>query len=72
MPDPKEYEGLTIYYETQERAFAPGIANGWPQIIPAPHTKNGRLRRLTPDECRAIHAALYNPIPARRPRRARR
>ena len=35
--------GDGIYYITQERAFAPGIADGWPDVIPAPHTKNGRL-----------------------------
>lgn len=35
--------GDGIYYVCQERAFAPGIADGWPDIIPAPHTKNGRL-----------------------------
>ena len=36
-------KGDGIYYVTQERAFAPGIADGWPKVIPAPHTKNGRL-----------------------------
>ena len=34
------------YYETQEAAFAPGIADGWPEVIPAPHAKKtGRLVR---------------------------
>ena len=37
------------WYETQERAFAPGIADGWPKVIPAPHTKNGRLVRRDGD-----------------------
>ncbi len=36
---------MTYWYETQERAMAPGIADGWPEIIKAPHTKNGRLVR---------------------------
>ena len=35
--------GDGVYYVAQERAFAPGIADGWPKVIPAPHTKNGRL-----------------------------
>ena len=39
--------GNRIYYVTQERAFAPGIADGWPDVIPAPHTKNGRLVKRT-------------------------
>lgn len=38
------------WYETQERAFAPGIADGWPAVIKAPHTKHGRLvRRESPE-----------------------
>lgn len=40
-------KGDGFYYVTQERAFAPGIADGWPEVIPAPHTKNGRLVRRT-------------------------
>lgn len=56
--DPPEYDGLTIYYVTQERAFAPGIAAGWPEVIPAPHTQNGRLVRCSPQECKAIDKAL--------------
>lgn len=36
---------MPYFYETQERAFAPGVADGWPEVIPAPHTKNGRLVR---------------------------
>jgi len=56
--DPKEYKGLTIFYETQERAFAPGVADGWPEIIPAPHTKNGRLKRLSAYQCRKIMEIL--------------
>ena len=35
--------GDGTYYLTEERAMAPGIADGWPDVIPAPHTKNGRL-----------------------------
>lgn len=41
------------YYETQERCMAPGIADGWPEVIAAPHTKNGRLFR-----CQGSHALL--------------
>lgn len=37
--------GDGLYYVTQERAMAPGIADGWPAIIQPPHTKNGRLVR---------------------------
>lgn len=50
------------YYETQERAFAPGIADGWPEIIPAPHTKNGRLVRKEgdPSDAKARLHQLYN------------
>ena len=36
-------QGNGVYYVTEERAFAPGVADGWPAGIPAPHTKNGRL-----------------------------
>ncbi len=43
-------ENATIYpkqywYECQESAMAPGIADGWPKVIPAPHTPHGRLVR---------------------------
>lgn len=48
--------------------MAPGIADGWPEVIPAPHTRNGRLVRRVypspdPDErnaarCKAISEAL--------------
>ena len=37
--------GDGIYYVTQERANAPDIAAGWPKVIPAKHTKNGRMVR---------------------------
>ena len=40
---------VTIYYEAQERAMATGIAgsyDAWPNTIPAPHTKNGRLKKM--------------------------
>ena len=50
---------MTIYYIAEERAFAPGIAEGWPRFIPAPHTKNGRLRRATEAEAALIDAALW-------------
>lgn len=54
LPDqPSEHEPLTdaesepvFWYRTEERAFAPGIADGWPTIIPAPHTPHGRLIRV--------------------------
>jgi hypothetical protein len=49
---------VSTYYIAEEMAFAPGIADGWPRIIPAPHTKNGRLRRATEEEARRIDAAL--------------
>jgi hypothetical protein len=46
--------GDGVYYITQERAFAPGIADGWPEVIAAPHTHNGRLvRRQISDAARA-------------------
>lgn len=42
----------TYWYQCQERAMAPGIGDGWPEIIPAPHTKNARLvRRSDPHPC---------------------
>jgi hypothetical protein len=34
-----------VYYIAQERAFAPGIAGEWPEVIKAPHSKHGRLVR---------------------------
>ena len=50
MNEPKNY-----WYQCQERAMAPGVADGWPKVIPAPHTPNGRLIRCegpSPDELR--------------------
>ena len=48
--------GNTIYYICQERAFAPGIADGWPEVIPAPHTKHGRLvKRVAGESNRRPH-----------------
>ncbi len=44
------------WYETQERAMAPGIADGWPEIIKAPHTKNGRLVRRDGDPLELLAA----------------
>lgn len=49
MSETKPPELVTVYYIAEERAMAPGIAGGydaWPQTIPAPHTKNGRLSKL--------------------------
>lgn len=43
MPDP------VYYYECQERAMAPGIGDGWPEFIKAPHTKHARLVRIEGD-----------------------
>jgi hypothetical protein len=47
------------YYECQERAMAPGIGDGWPRVIAAPHTKNARLirREGAPHEWKAEAAA---------------
>jgi len=42
--------GEGLYYVPQERAMAPGIADGWPPVIAAPHTKNGRLVRRVAGE----------------------
>lgn len=44
------------WYETQERAFAPRIADGWPPVIAAPHTKNGRLVRRNGDPSELLAA----------------
>ena len=39
------------YYICQEMAFAPSIADGWPSVIPAPHSRSGRLvLRQVPEE----------------------
>lgn len=40
-------QGNGTYYITQERAMAPGIAGHWPDVIPHPKTKNGRLVKRT-------------------------
>lgn len=32
-----------MIYITQESAFAPGIVENWPTVIPHPTNKNGRL-----------------------------
>ena len=45
------------WYQTQERAFAPDIAKGWPEVIAAPHTKNGRLVRQDGDPSELLAAA---------------
>lgn len=40
----KELErGDGLYYITQESAFAPGIVKDWPETIPHPTSKYGRL-----------------------------
>ena len=35
-----------MFYMTQEKAFAPGIAGEWPDTIPKPDNPNGRLVRV--------------------------
>lgn len=47
----------SYWYQTQERAFAPGISDGWPETIPAPHSKNGRLVRMVGDPVDLLAAA---------------
>lgn len=49
-----------VYYEAQEKALAPGIADGWPATIRAPHTKNGRLKKLDPAACKKIAKFLMD------------
>ena len=47
------------WYECQERAMAPGIGEGWPEVINAPHTKNARLVRrewVKIQPCSVTHA----------------
>jgi len=39
----------TYWYQCQEQSMAPGIGDGWPEIIPAPHTPNARLKRMEGD-----------------------
>ncbi len=34
--------------------MAPGIGDGWPKIIPAPHTHNARLKRMDGDPQKVI------------------
>lgn len=42
-------DGDGVYYIAQERAMAPGIAGDWPDIIPHPTNRNGRLlKRVLP------------------------
>jgi hypothetical protein len=48
----------TVYYVAQETAFAPGISMEWPSVIQAPHTRHGRLVRMSPGECKAIDDAM--------------
>ncbi len=37
---------MAEYYITEERAMAPGISGDWPQTIPKPDNRNGRLVKL--------------------------
>ncbi len=37
------------WYETEERAMAPGCGDGWPEVIQAPHTSKARLVRREGD-----------------------
>ena len=34
--------------------MAPGIGDGWPEVIPAPHTPNARLKRMDGDPAKTI------------------
>jgi hypothetical protein len=52
----------TFWYQTQERAFAPGIGDGWPPVVKAPHTKNARLVRRDGDPSELL-AALKAALP---------
>lgn len=44
----------TFWYQCQERAMAPGIGDGWPEVILAPHTPNARLKRMDGDPTKTI------------------
>jgi hypothetical protein len=57
---------MSYWYETQERAFAPNIADGWPMVIAAPHTKNGRLVRRDGDPAELLAALRALRIDAKR------
>lgn len=35
-----------MFYQTEEKAFAPGIVKEWPNVIPHPQDKNGRLSKV--------------------------
>jgi len=35
-----------MFYKTQEKAMAPGIAGEWPRVIPKPGSPHGRLVRI--------------------------
>lgn len=48
---------MTTYYVAQERAMAPGISGKWPEVIRAPHTRHGRLRRVDDKTAASISAA---------------
>lgn len=52
----KDTPAPQYWYETQERAFAPGIGDGWPKVVAAPHTKNARLVRRNGDPVELLAA----------------
>lgn len=37
---------MSEYYVTQERAMAPGVSGDWPEVIPKPDNRNGRLVKV--------------------------
>lgn len=46
----------SFWYQAQERAMAPGIADGWPEVIKAPHSPHGRLVRRNGDPSELLSA----------------
>jgi len=38
------------FYIAQERGLAPGIVKEWPDVIPHPTDKNGRLKKISEEE----------------------
>lgn len=45
-----------ILYQTQEKAFAPGIVQEWPKFIPHPTDINGRLVRIELNDLELLQA----------------
>lgn len=45
-----------FWYETQERAMAPGSGDGWPTVIRPQHSGNARLVRCSGDPKKAFAA----------------